>query len=737
MESCPEVALQVMRTVIRRLRQGNAGPRRAPSFATIAVVPLDPGVDVARFVASLAEQLAPLQPAFAIGLDGLDPEHAALLRRTERLPPEHDHAVTARLLELERARAGTVIYEALAAPVEWTRIAIRQADLVLLLATVDAEAGPRPLEDAFINCLERQLAPRTDLVLLHDEQWREACGARRWLEPRTITEWHHVRCWQAEDFARLARVLSGNPICLVLSGGGARGLAEIGAVHALRDAGVPIDRVGGTSMGAIIGAMVALGYGIEQLTAIHREAWLERAPLSDYTFPAMSIIRGRRMHSLIRETFADHQIEDLPIPYFCISANLTNANQIVHDRGPLWQAVRASSSLPGTGPPLFVDGQVLIDGGVLNNLPVDVMHERYGGFVIGVDVSPEQAMTVPRDLEQVPSGWRLLWNRLNPFSPTLPIPGIFEILYRTATLNACRWANVTRSLADLVILPPVAHFGTLEFKSFDAIIEAGYREAARVLRAASDSRLSPYLRTDSLPDRRPIPTLCPRPAIRRRARRHHPTHQRHVRLRVQEQTERGRSLMDAQSLAGHDRQARLARRHDQGGLDRRVDRLGEPSPGTQRGGRHGHARMAVHADRRAVHEAVRRRQGGSHLVDGAGTRRHVPIQRLRQGGGAPGVDVEHGQPARPKAQERVADRASGAACAEQDHRARQPLAETLAPGVDEARHVRVVAAQASIPAGHGVDRADDGCDRIDLVEQRHHNFLERMGDVGAGEAAPA
>lgn len=509
MESCPEAALQVMRTVIKRLRQGNAGPRRAPSFATIAVVPLDPGIDAARFIASLSEQLAPLQPAFTIGLDGLDPEHAALLRRTERLPPEHDHAVTARLIELERARAGTVIYEALPAPVEWTRIAIRQADLVLLLATVDAEARPRPLEDAFINCLERQLAPRTDLVLLHGEQRKEACGARRWLEPRAITEWHHVRCWRAEDFARLARVLSGNPICLVLSGGGARGLAEIGAVHALRDAGVPIDRVGGTSMGSIIGAMVALGYGIEQMTAIHRGAWLKRNPLSDYTFPAMSIIRGRRLHNLIRETFADHQIEDLPIPYFCISANLTDAVQTVHDRGPLWQAVRASSSLPGTGPPLFVDGRVLIDGGVLNNLPVDVMHERYGGFVIGVDVSPERAMTVPCDLEQVPSGWRLLWNRLNPFCQTLPLPGIFEILYRAATLSACRWANVTRGLADLVILPPVTHVRTLEFKSFDAIIAAGYREAARVLRAATDPRLSPYLRADRLPDFAPEPEPLP------------------------------------------------------------------------------------------------------------------------------------------------------------------------------------------------------------------------------------
>jgi NTE family protein len=519
MESCPEAALHVMRMVIKRLRrQGIARTRRAPSFATIAVVPLDPDIDTARFVASLAEQLAPLRPAIAIGLNSLDPEHATLVRRTQRLAPEDEHAITARLIELECARPSTMIYEALAAPVEWTRIAIRQTDLVLLLTTVDADPALRPHEDAFINYLECQLAPRTDLVVLHPEQWREACGTRRWLEPRTITEWHHLRCWQAEDFARLARVLSGSAICLVLGGGGARGLAEIGVLRALREAGVPIDRVGGTSMGSIIGAMVALGYSIEQMTAIHREIWLERYPLSDYTFPAMSIIRGRRLHNLTRELFADQLIEDLPIPYFCISANLTNADQIVHDRGPLWQGVRASSSLPGTGPPLFLDGNVLIDGGVLNNLPVDVMRARHGGFVIGVDVSREQAMTVPCDLEQVPSGGRLLWNRLNPFRQTPRLPNIFEILYRTATLNACRWANVTRGLVDLAIIPPVSRIGTLEFKPFDAIIEAGYREAVRVLRGARDAPLGPYLRAECLPDIGPEPEPAPVPAPHR----HHP-----------------------------------------------------------------------------------------------------------------------------------------------------------------------------------------------------------------------
>ena len=508
MQSCPEAALQVMRTMIKRLRQGLTSAHHT-RFATIAVVPLDATIDAGRFTAALVAEIDRLQPAVGITLDRLAPEYAAQLRRPDRLSARQDHAITTRLLERERGHQGIVVYQAEAEAVEWTRIAIRQADLVLLLAGTDTDPAIRPTERAFIESLERDLAPRVDLVLLHPEE-HLACGAGRWLVARTIGELHHLRCWRTDDFARLARGLTGNAIGLVLSGGGARGMAEIGVLSALRDAGVPIDRIGGTSMGSIIGAMVALGHSVEEITEIHRDVWLQRKPLSDYTFPAMSIIRGRRIHNITREIFANHQIEELPIPFFCVSCNLTNAEQIVHDRGPLWQGVRASTSLPGTGPPLFLDGHVLVDGGVLNNLPVDVMHDGCNGFVIAVDVSGQDTLVVGPDIEQAPSGWIILWRRLNPFLRALAVPSIFDILYRTATLSSCRWGNVTRALADLVIIPPVEHVRILDFKPFDAIIDAGYRAAAQALLDSTDPRLTRYLQRDRLPH--PDDLLAPAPA---------------------------------------------------------------------------------------------------------------------------------------------------------------------------------------------------------------------------------
>jgi NTE family protein/lysophospholipid hydrolase len=500
MGSCPEAALQVMRTVIKRLRHGIAPPRQA-RFTRIAVVPLDRTIDTAGFTARLARQIAAFQPARVLGPDDLGPELAALTRRPERPAPAHEHAINAMLLQRERSHDGVVLYQALPAAVEWSRIAIRQADLVLLLAEVRGEPELRPVEQAFIASLEADLAPRMDLVLLHPSILRKHCHTSSWLAPRKISEWHHVRADQDADMARLARALTGNAICLVLGGGGARGLAQIGVLRALKEAGVPIDRVGGTSMGSLIAALAALGQSVERITHTQRLVWHRHRPLSDYTFPALSIVRGRRLHNLTRDTFANQQIEDLPIPYYCVSCSLTDASQVVHDRGPLWQGVRASASLPGTGPPLFLDGHILVDGGVINNLPVDIMRERHGGFVIAVEVGGQGAsMQVAPDIDQTPSGWHILWHRINPFLRALSVPSIFEILYRTATLNAQRWSNVTRALADLVIEPPVSHIRTLDFKPFDAIVEAGYRDTLRALHATTDPRLARYLDRAALPD---------------------------------------------------------------------------------------------------------------------------------------------------------------------------------------------------------------------------------------------
>jgi NTE family protein len=288
---------------------------------------------------------------------------------------------------------------------------------------------------------------------------------------------------------RLARLLSGRANGVVLSGGGARGLAAIGVLRALNEAGIPVDRIGGTSMGSLIAAQYACGLDFETMTALNYEYWVKNGnPASDFTLPILSLVRGRHMQQLVVDLCGEWRIEDMPLRYFCVSSDLGRAELVLHTTGKLWTAVRASGSFPVMGPPMFVDGRVLVDGGVLNNLPSDIMRSEFGGRVIAVDVSPQRVRTVGAEWdEQTPSGWHLLWRRLNPFMERARLPGVLEVLTRTATLNSDRMSRQTRHLADLLIAPPLLNYGIMRFDKMHEIIEAGYRHTLAELEALDKS----------------------------------------------------------------------------------------------------------------------------------------------------------------------------------------------------------------------------------------------------------
>ena len=162
------------------------------------------------------------------------------------------------------------------------------------------------------------MAPqRAELVLLHDGELMRGVAAR-WLDKQPAMAHHHVA--RASDIARVARLLTGRGVGIVLSGGGARGFAHIGIVKALREAGIRIDLVGGTSMGAILGAGVAQRWSIEELTERFRRAFVEAKPLRDYTLPLVSLVSGRRVTRMLRHAFGDLTIEDLPLDFFCVSS---------------------------------------------------------------------------------------------------------------------------------------------------------------------------------------------------------------------------------------------------------------------------------------------------------------------------------------------------------------------------------------------------------------------------------
>jgi NTE family protein/lysophospholipid hydrolase len=277
-------------------------------------------------------------------------------------------------------------------------------------------------------------------------------------------------------------MITGTGCGLVLGGGGARGLAHLGVMRALEEAGVPIDVVGGTSMGAIMAGLCARGMDdaerVRRVRAIARNGRRLVTP----TLPLLALSAGRYLDRILTENLTPTPIEDLPLRFYCVSANLTRAEEVVHERGPLWSAVRASLALPGIFPPVYAAGDLLIDGGAMNNLPADVMRGRIGsGTIVAVDVSPEVEPLTAAPFESGLSGWQVLARRLNPFATPQPVPGIAEILSRSTGLSQVRSRRVLDDGVDLLLRPPVAGFGVLDFKGGIALFDTGYRYAVEAL----------------------------------------------------------------------------------------------------------------------------------------------------------------------------------------------------------------------------------------------------------------
>lgn len=353
----------------------------------------------------------------------------------------------------------------------WASLCARQVDRLFVVGDMGGSARMPPIRRSG-SLEEHQL---TDLILLRPAGGPPPSDTVRWLKAVDPARWFHVREGAAEDEGRIARVITATCVGLVLSGGGARAYAHLGAVAAMREAGVPFDFIGGSSMGAIIGAGVALGWSQPELEARIHKAFVEHSPLSDIAFPIIAMTQGRKVDQLLIDAYGDIDIADLPLPFFCGSSNLSANSYLVHRRGLLRQALRATISLPGILPPPVVDGQVLVDGAVMMNLPADIMRAWQPGPVVAVDVSRTHTVD-PSVLENPKSWWRWLlsgdWKKG---------PPIVSILMRAATITSAADLAEARLATDLLIMPELEGVEIRDWKAFEPAITAGRAAAVKAL----------------------------------------------------------------------------------------------------------------------------------------------------------------------------------------------------------------------------------------------------------------
>lgn len=450
----PEAMLRIAQVTVDRLETNQQRSRgRAPGARTFAILPQSMDVDAASFATEMVK---------ALGRFG----------RAELVWSVRGAAHTSHWFSVIEASNDFVVYVGEAGVGNWTSLCVRQADALMLVARADNPPGDW---SALAGQRDAATAPqRAELVLLHEGTITSG-AAERWLARHQGIPHHHV-CAPG-DVGRVARLVTGQATGIVFSGGGARGFAHIGIVKALREAGIPMDLVGGTSMGAIMGGGVALGWTIEEMAERFRRSFVDVNPLRDYTLPIFSLVTGRKVSTLLHREFGDVTIEDLPLPYFCVSSNLTTGHSDVHRRGTLWRWLRASVAIPGVLPPVMNNGEVLVDGGTMNNLPVDAMRELGRGPVIGCDVGGARAFTADGQDMDVPAPWDLMgWLRKKHGRPN-----IFRILWRAGMVNSAATSNAHREKTDLLLQPPLAQVDMLNWQHFDEAIALGYEYTTRRL----------------------------------------------------------------------------------------------------------------------------------------------------------------------------------------------------------------------------------------------------------------
>jgi len=479
----PLAMMQLARAAAVRLRRSSQRPARGGTAPiTIALVPAGPGVPLAAFARRLAGALGGFGKALHVASADVD-RHLVRPGAAQSADGDDSHAAIVAWLSEQEREHRHVVLEADAAWTPWTRRCLRQADRVLVVGRAGDDPAPGEVEAA---SAAMDLATRRELVLLQADDCARPSHTARWLALRNVATHHHVRLGNDRDVDRLARRVGARAVGVVLGGGGARGFAHIGMFRALAEEGIDVDVVGGTSIGAVIAGAHAHGLTADEMVEIAR-VFASRRKLLDHTLPLASLMAARKVTAFFQHLFGDVRVEDLWTPLFAVSSSLSRARAVIHDRGPVWHSVRASTAIPAIFPPLLDhDGDVLVDGNVMNNMPLDVMRQWCeGGTVIGLNPMPTDDKVKRYHFGPSLTGWEALKGRFGLFGSKTRAPSILGSVMRATEINSANRMRQSsfRALADLLIEPKLGDYPILAFDQYEPIIGIGYASAREALAA--------------------------------------------------------------------------------------------------------------------------------------------------------------------------------------------------------------------------------------------------------------
>jgi len=473
----PEMLKHFTKKVIHRLNHQASLRKQLARMQNIAFLPVSKGIDMETFMQKMQENHSKQGKILFLNGDNIG-EHLAKVTLEDVPENSSTDLKLGHWLDEMEMEYDFILYQGNYDDDYWTKNCIRQADKIVLISNF-YDFEKTEVEKRLLEGNSKITHVNKSLVLLHPNGDQLPSGTKQHLKIRQVARHHHIRWTHDGDFARLTRFLIGKAIGLVFAGGGAKGLAHIGVFRRMRELNMPIDFVAGTSMGAIIAGGLAQDWTPEKLFKEAKAAFVTDKPLKDRTIPIVSYYNGKKLDKVLKKHLGEANIEDQWINFFCVSSNLTTAGMVVHRQGKFWKAIRASMSIPGAFPPVVYQGDLLVDGGLMNNLPIDLMMETGVGKIIAVDLHSDKEYDL--EFEEMPTSLQILKNKFTFGKNKIRVPTLMDIIAKSIVLANDEKSNNLRKLADWLLNPPVSHVGILDFRHFEEVVEIGYEYTKALL----------------------------------------------------------------------------------------------------------------------------------------------------------------------------------------------------------------------------------------------------------------
>ncbi|WP_299280973.1 patatin-like phospholipase family protein [uncultured Tateyamaria sp.] len=405
----------------------------------------------------------PMDPAFVTGLRAAfeGDEVWTILDATSCAPEARGTAqAMAKWLNAQEARLGHLILlcpDPEADPI-WADVAANNCDTVMIALAKDGACQPAHAPSSLEERIYQATLPSHLHLILHrphsDAPTTQTVG---WLKDRPVGLHHHLALDTPEDFERIARFIRGQALGLVLCGGGSFGTAHLGAIKSLQEHGYRFDFVGGTSVGSAMAGALALGRSPDAIMEQCEDIFIRSKAMSRFAVPRYALLDHHRLDAAFKKHYGGHDVEDLPVNFFAVAGSLTHNDVSVIRTGPVWQAIRASTAIPGIFPPFVrADGEVLIDGGLIDNVPMRAMRHLKPGANVVLNFLPGKPWLVAARYEDLPTRMQALAGLLSKPKKGVPsYPTAFAVLARAMVVNARKLMRQVDVENDVVLNIPV------------------------------------------------------------------------------------------------------------------------------------------------------------------------------------------------------------------------------------------------------------------------------------------